>query len=45
MIFVDKDDRVRFYSVDKDWAFARTESIIGREVIHCLPPKVCTWFK
>ncbi|SEK19950.1 hypothetical protein SAMN04488700_1141 [Carnobacterium iners] len=39
LTFVDKDDRVRFYSEGKDRAFPRTNSIIGREVINCHPPK------
>ena len=39
LTFVDKDDRVRFYSEGKYRAFPRTNSIIGREVINCHPPK------
>ena len=36
--FVDKDDRVRFFSQTKDRAFPRTVSVLGREVSNCHPP-------
>jgi len=40
--FVDKDDRVRFYSVTKIGLFARTEVLFWVvKVYPCLPPKVC----
>ncbi|MFW6160768.1 MAG: DUF438 domain-containing protein, partial [Acidobacteriota bacterium] len=37
--FVDKDDRVRYYSDNKDRIFVRTRSVIGRQVQHCHPPQ------
>jgi DUF438 domain-containing protein len=37
--FVDENDEVRFFSQTKDRIFARSESIIGRKVQHCHPPK------
>lgn len=39
LTFVDKDDRVRFYSEGKNRIFPRTNSVIGREVINCHPHK------
>lgn len=36
--FIDKEDRVRFFSGGKR-SFGRTESVIGREVRFCHPPK------
>lgn len=38
LTFVDKEERVRFFSEGKR-VFPRTKSIIGREVINCHPPK------
>ena len=37
--FVDKDDRVAFFSEGPDRVFARSRAIVGREVKHCHPPK------
>jgi len=37
--FVDRDDRVTFFSEGQDRVFARSRAIIGREVKHCHPPK------
>ncbi len=37
--FVDKDDRVRYFSNSKDRIFLRTPSVIGREVRNCHPPQ------
>ena len=37
--FVDGDDRVAFFSDNPDRIFVRTESVIGREVEKCHPPK------
>lgn len=39
LTFVDKDDRVRFFSEGKSRVFPRTKSVIGREVVNCHPPK------
>lgn len=39
LTFVDKDDRVRFFSEGKERVFPRTKSVIGREVVNCHPPK------
>lgn len=39
LTFVDKDDRVRFYSESGSRVFPRTNSVIGREVVNCHPPK------
>ena len=39
LTFVDKDDRVRFYSEGQKRVFPRTRSVIGREVVNCHPPK------
>jgi DUF438 domain-containing protein len=36
--FVDKDDRVRYYSQTKDLIFPRSPAIIGRQVQNCHPP-------
>jgi DUF438 domain-containing protein len=36
--FVDKDDRVRFFSQTKDRIFPRSPAIIGRKVQQCHPP-------
>ena len=37
--FVDKDDRVKYFSQAEDRIFPRSKSIIGREVANCHPPK------
>ena len=36
--FVDKDDRVRYFSAGRDRIFVRTEAVIGRAVQNCHPP-------
>lgn len=36
--FVDKDDKVRFFSHGPDRAFPRTVSVLGRNVSNCHPP-------
>jgi hypothetical protein len=36
--FVDKDDKVRYFSQGKDRVFARTKAILGRQVQYCHPP-------
>ncbi|MGO1469423.1 MAG: DUF438 domain-containing protein [Tissierella sp.] len=36
--FVDKNDRVKFFSKGEDRIFTRTKTVIGREVSHCHPP-------
>ncbi|MDD3109248.1 MAG: DUF438 domain-containing protein [Eubacteriales bacterium] len=36
--FVDRDDKVRFFSQTKDRAFPRTLSVLGRDVSNCHPP-------
>ncbi|MFH1327913.1 MAG: DUF438 domain-containing protein [Candidatus Bathyarchaeota archaeon] len=36
--YVDKDDTVRYFSDNKDRAFVRIKSIIGRKVQNCHPP-------
>lgn len=38
LTFVDADDRVAFFSEGPDRVFARTRSIIGRQVQNCHPP-------
>lgn len=37
--FVDKEDRVRYFSDNREKIFARTKSIIGRKVQNCHPPQ------
>ena len=39
MTFVDNEDRERFYSEGNSRVFPRTNSVIGREVVNCHPPK------
>ena len=39
LTFVDNEDRVRFYSEGKSRVFPRTNSVLGREVVNCHPPK------
>ncbi len=36
--FVDKDDIVKYFSQGKERIFARTKSVIGRNVSNCHPP-------
>ncbi|MDF2888082.1 MAG: hypothetical protein K0R23_2467 [Lacrimispora sp.] len=36
--FVDKNDKVKYFSEGKDRAFPRTRTIIGRNVSNCHPP-------
>jgi len=38
LTFVDKNDRVRFFSQSADRIFARSRAILGREVQKCHPP-------
>jgi DUF438 domain-containing protein len=37
--FVDKNDRVKYFSQSEERIFPRSKSIIGREVANCHPPK------
>lgn len=37
--FVDKEDKVRYFSDNREKNFARTKSIIGRKVQNCHPPQ------
>lgn len=37
--FIDKDDRLRFFSEGKERIFVRTKSVIGRPVQLCHPPR------
>jgi uncharacterized protein len=37
--FVDKDDKVAYFSQGKDRIFSRTRSVIGRKVQNCHPPQ------
>ncbi|MFP4082744.1 MAG: DUF438 domain-containing protein [Candidatus Aminicenantes bacterium] len=37
--FVDKDDRVRYFSDNKDRIFVRTKAVLGRKVQDCHPPQ------
>lgn len=39
LTFVDSEERVRFYSEGKHRVFPRTNSVLGREVVNCHPPK------
>jgi hypothetical protein len=38
MTFVDKDDKVKYFSQNKDRIFQRNRAIINRDVRHCHPP-------
>jgi len=38
LTFVDKDDKVRFFTQGKERIFARNRAILGRRVQHCHPP-------
>lgn len=37
--FVDKEDKVKFFSESKERIFPRTKSVIGRNVSNCHPPQ------
>jgi len=37
--FVDKEDKVKYFSDGKERIFTRTKSIIGRKVQNCHPPQ------
>jgi len=37
--FIDKEDRVRYFSQSKDRIFPRTKAVIGRRVQQCHPQK------
>jgi len=37
--FVDKDDKVGYFSEGKERVFSRTRAVIGREVQNCHPPQ------
>lgn len=37
--FVDKEDRVKYFSDNRERVFVRTKSIIGRKVQNCHPPQ------
>lgn len=37
--FVDRDDKVAYFSDNKDRIFTRTKSVIGRQVQNCHPPQ------
>jgi uncharacterized protein len=37
--FIDQDDTVRYFSDNKDRAFVRTRTVIGRKVQNCHPPQ------
>ena len=37
--FVDKNDKVKYFSEGKERTFARTRAIIGRNVSNCHPPQ------
>jgi len=39
LTFIDADDKVAYFSETKDMMFARTRTIIGRDVRLCHPPK------
>ncbi|MGB2770503.1 MAG: DUF438 domain-containing protein [Candidatus Zixiibacteriota bacterium] len=50
--FIDKDDRVKYFSAGKERIFVRTKAVIGRKVQNCHPPgsvemveKILTSFK
>jgi len=38
MTFVDRDDKVRYFTQGKERIFARSRAILGRDVRHCHPP-------
>lgn len=37
--FIDKDDRVKYFSAGKERIFVRTKAVIGRKVQNCHPPE------
>lgn len=37
--FIDKDDRVKYFSAGKERIFVRTKAVIGRKVQNCHPPQ------
>lgn len=37
--FVDKEDKVRYFSAGKERIFVRTKSVLGRKVQNCHPPQ------
>lgn len=37
--FIDKDDKVKYFSEGKSRIFLRARSVIGRQVLHCHPPQ------
>jgi DUF438 domain-containing protein len=37
--FIDRDDRVRYFSDNRDRIFVRTRSVLGRKVQNCHPPQ------
>ena len=50
--FVDRDNKVKYFSKSKDRIFLRTKSVLGREVQNCHPPQsvdkvmqIVDWFK
>ncbi|MDI6762638.1 MAG: DUF438 domain-containing protein [Thermodesulfobacteriota bacterium] len=50
--FIDKEDRVKYFSANRDRIFVRTKTVIGRKVQNCHPPqsleiveKILTSFK
>jgi len=36
--FVDRDDRVKYFSQSEERIFPRTKAVIGRQVVNCHPP-------
>lgn len=45
LTFVDREDKVRWYSDIPDRLFLRAKSVIGRSVYNCHPPKALTKVK
>lgn len=37
--FIDKEDRVKYFSASRDRIFVRTKTVIGRKVQNCHPPQ------
>ena len=37
--FIDKEDRVRYFSDNRDRVFVRTKAVLGRKVQNCHPPQ------
>ncbi len=44
MTFVDKDDKVKYFTQGKERIFARSRSIINRDVRLCHPPGECSYY-